>query len=196
MSDKIKIVLLGDSTVGKTCLTLKYCTNTVTQNHMSTIGVDVHNKEIDTSKGRYRLQIWDTAGQERFRSISASYLRNTDGIFVLFDITSLDTFNSVNEWFQTINENCSKGKGIVIVGNKKDLEADRKVQTDDAKALAERLKAKYIEVSAFTGEGVNDAFLLLTEEILKKGNDFEKSGGVSLDSANKKDKKKCCGGGK
>ncbi|MCQ2821632.1 MAG: GTP-binding protein [archaeon] len=193
MAEKIKIVLLGDSTVGKTCLTLKFCTDTVTKNYMSTIGVDVHNKEIETSKGTYRLQVWDTAGQERFRSISASYLRNTDGVLLLYDITNYETFTNISDWLTTIKQNCTKKQTILIVGNKKDLEDQRKVRFEEGMELAKKEGAEFIEVSAFTGDNVNEAFLKLTEQILKSGSGDKKDGdGFALGSGEQKKGKKCC----
>ena len=93
---KVKVVILGDTCVGKSCFLMRFVNNAVTQNHISTIGVDVRNKTLVTKKGKVNLQIWDTAGQEKFRSLSPSYLRNTDSVILLYDITNQETLTQAN----------------------------------------------------------------------------------------------------
>lgn len=188
--NKLKIVLLGDSTVGKTCLTLQYCTGTLGKNHMSTIGVDVHNKVMKLGNTEYRLQIWDTAGQERFRSISGSYLRNTDGVLLLFDLTAPETFDHVTDWLATIRQNCPKNEAIVLIANKLDLKEERKITYEEGLELAKKEGAQYLEVSAFSGENVEKAFEVLTQEIIKNGGG-DSVKGVELKEGNGKEKR-CC----
>ena len=114
---KVKVVILGDTCVGKSCFLMRFVNNAVTQNHISTIGVDVRNKTLVTKKGKVNLQIWDTAGQEKFRSLSPSYLRNTDSVILLYDITNQETFDHVTNWMATINQYTTKNLSTILVGN-------------------------------------------------------------------------------
>ena len=192
MSDRqLKIVLLGDSSVGKTCLTLQYITGKVEKNYLSTIGVDVHKKTITVDDQSYSLQIWDTAGQERFRAISASYLRNTDGILLLYDITNQASFDHITDWLQTIRQNCSDG-AVLLIGNKCDLKDQRQVQYVEGKELAEKENAKFLEVSAYTGENLEETFIEITKEILRVGKEKGEANGVTLKKENNRQRGGCC----
>ena len=198
MSDalKVKVVILGDTCVGKSCFLMRFVNNAVTQNHISTIGVDVRNKTLTTKKGKVNLQIWDTAGQEKFRSLSPSYLRNTDSVILLYDITNQDTFDHVTNWMATINQYATKNSSTILVGNKIDMESERKIDREDGEAMAKQYNIMFGESSAKEGKGVDEIFEQLANDIMEKngGGNENKEGGLTLDNTKKKNQRGCCGG--
>ncbi len=197
---KLKILIIGDSSVGKTSLLLKYVDNFFPETHMATIGVEYKDKKINTPKYRVTLNIWDTAGQERFKSITKSFFNKTNGILFVYDITSEETFAGVKNW---IKDSEPYGKfESVLCGNKVDLEGQRKVKIDTLKEFGLKKKMEVFETSAKTGTKVNEAFEKLVDLILKSRTDEEliKEFGVSqtqnlnLGKSNKKSKggSNCC----
>ena len=197
---KLKILIIGDSSVGKTSLLLKYVDNFFPETHMATIGVEYKDKKINTPKYRVTLNIWDTAGQERFKSITKSFFNKTNGILFVYDITSEETFAGVKNW---IKDSEPYGKfESVLCGNKVDLEGQRKVKIDSLKEFGLKKKMEVFETSAKTGTKVNEAFEKLVDLILKSRTDEEliKEFGVSqtqnlnLGKSNKKSKggSNCC----
>ena len=197
---KLKILIIGDSSVGKTGLILKYVDNFFPETHMATIGVEYKDKKINTPKYRVTLNIWDTAGQERFKSITKSFFNKTNGILFVYDITSEETFAGVKNW---IKDSEPYGKfESVLCGNKVDLEGQRKVKIDTLKEFGLKKKMEVFETSAKTGTKVNEAFEKLVDLILKSRTDEEliKEFGVSqtqnlnLGKSNKKSKggSNCC----
>lgn len=194
---KFKVVLLGDSTVGKSCLLLRFVNNTVALSHFSTIGVDVRNKTINTEFGEATLQIWDTAGQERFRGLSPSYLRNAEAVLLLYDITSSESFEHVSGWMETINKYTPSNLATILVGNKSDCEKERVISYEEGQALAEKFNILFKETSAMKGTGVNEVFTSLTCEIFKKGGAVPSSQGVKLEDAKTEERSGgcSCGGG-
>ena len=180
---KVKVVILGDTCVGKSCFLMRFVNNAVTQNHISTIGVDVRNKTLVTKKGKVNLQIWDTAGQEKFRSLSPSYLRNTDSVILLYDITNQETFDHVTNWMATINQYTTKNLSTILVGNKIDMENERKVEKEDGEIMAKQYNIMFGEASAKEGKGVDEIFERLANDIMEKnGKGSENNeGGVTLE---------------
>ncbi|XP_065885938.1 ras-related protein Rab-13-like [Dysidea avara] len=166
----IKLILIGNSSVGKTCLILRYVENTYQKNFLPTIGVDFKTKNVKYQNGRYKIQIWDTAGQERFNSIRTSFFRGAKGVIICYDITNAGSFQSIRKWMDDIENNCSSYDMpvILLVGNKRDKDHEREVERFDAETAALGLDIKYKEVSALTGEGVEDAFATIVEDIIKK----------------------------
>ena len=125
MADKkeflYKILLLGDSSVGKTCFLMRYTDNTFQEIHMSTIGLDYKLKNVQLDEGKIvKIQIWDTAGQDRFRSITKNYYKGAHGIILLYDVTNRKTFDNVRDWVEQIREEVSDKVSIILVGNKID----------------------------------------------------------------------------
>jgi Ras-related protein Rab-1A len=165
-----KILLIGDSGVGKSCLLLRYTDNTFSDNFISTIGVDFKIKTIQLDGQTVKLQIWDTAGQERFKTITSSYYRGSHGIFVVYDITDIVSFNNIRVWIEEIKKYTS-GESIqlFLVGNKKDQEANRAVETLQGQEMADQLGAKFLETSAKERVNVDQIFIELTRS-LKKSN--------------------------
>eukprot|EP01121_Diplochlamys_sp_Union-15-3_P015268 TRINITY_DN5011_c0_g4_i1.p1 TRINITY_DN5011_c0_g4~~TRINITY_DN5011_c0_g4_i1.p1 ORF type:complete len:209 (+),score=28.13 TRINITY_DN5011_c0_g4_i1:85-711(+) len=164
----IKILLIGDSGVGKSSLLLRFADNTFTDSFISTIGVDFKTKNIDIDGRNIKLQIWDTAGQERFRTITSSYYRGANGIVVVYDITNLETFKNVQKWLQEIDRYACENVFKVLVGNKCDLVNERKVPAQTAKEFADQLNLLCIEASAKEAKNVDEAFLRMAKEIKDK----------------------------
>ena len=131
-----KMLLIGNSGVGKSCLLVRYAENSFNENFFNTIGVDFKIKTISLDNQNIKLQIWDTAGQERFRTLTASYYRGAHGIIVVYDVTDRDTFENVRQWMQEIDKFATDNVCKVIVGNKCDLDDSRKVSTEEGEELA------------------------------------------------------------
>ncbi|PAV61077.1 hypothetical protein WR25_25325 [Diploscapter pachys] len=144
-----KLLLIGDSGVGKSCLLLRFADDTYTESYISTIGVD----------------FWDTAGQERFRTITSSYYRGAHGIIVVYDITDQESFNNVKQWLQEIDRYACENVNKLLVGNKSDLTAKRAVDTQAAKEYADQLGIPFLETSAKSSTNVEQAFLTMASEI-------------------------------
>ena len=168
---KLKLLIIGDSNVGKTSMLLNYTDNYFPESHLATIGVEYKVKEIKTDKYNITLQIWDTAGQERFRSITKSFFRNTNGILFVYDMTSRRSFQSVKDWIKD-SEMHDSGFEKILVGNKIDLEAKREVQTDELKEYGLKKKIDIIETSAKERINIDEAFQKIVDLIL--GNKDEK----------------------
>lgn len=188
---KFKIVILGDTCVGKSCILMRFVKNSMLHNHLSTIGIDSSTKTITTERGKATLQIWDTAGQDKFRSISQSYIRNGDAIILVYDITSDDTFQHVTTWMDAIHNMAKQDVPIILVGNKTDMENERRITTEEGQKLAEKYKLLFKEVSAMTGDGVADAFTMLTIALFDKQG-ITGNGGCKLEDAKKNNRRKRC----
>ena len=196
----LKLLLLGDSSVGKTSILLKYISNKFDESSISTVGVDYMDKIIDYNKFKIKLQIWDTSGEEKFRTITKNFYRNADGLLVVFDLTKKESYDHIKSWINEAKENNDKLKTILI-GNKLDLKDERMVTIDVAKQFAEKNNLKYIETSAKDGTNINESFQAIidllfdgksSEEIL---NEFAKQDSplcVVDDSMEVKKKKSCC----
>lgn len=160
-----KLLLIGDSGVGKSCLLLRFADDTYTESYISTIGVDFKIRTIELDGKTIKLQIWDTAGQERFRTITSSYYRGAHGIIVVFDVTDLESFNNVKQWLHEIDRYASENVNKLLVGNKCDLTSKRAVTTEQAKEFADSLGIEYLETSAKNATNVERAFTTMAAQI-------------------------------
>jgi len=160
-----KLLLIGDSGVGKSCLLLRFADHTYTESYISTIGVDFKIRTIDLDGKTIKLQIWDTAGQERFRTITSSYYRGAHGIIVVYDVTDMESFNNVKQWLAEIERYACEGVNKLLVGNKCDLVQKKVVDYDMAKAFADSLDIPFLETSAKNATNVEKAFLTMAAEI-------------------------------
>jgi len=160
-----KLLLIGDSGVGKSCLLLRFADHTYTESYISTIGVDFKIRTIELDGKTIKLQIWDTAGQERFRTITSSYYRGAHGIIVVYDVTDLESFNNVKQWLNEIDRYASENVCKLLVGNKCDLVSKKVVDFDTAKEFAEKLSIPFLETSAKAATNVEKAFLTMAAEI-------------------------------
>mgnify|MGYP004709714105 FL=1 len=189
-----KLLLIGDSGVGKSCLLLRFADNSYNSDYISTIGVDFKIKTLKLDNDKIvKLQIWDTAGQERFRTITSSYYRGAHGIIVVYDVTDLESFNNLNNWLQEIDKFGTNGVTKIIVGNKNDLVDKKQVTLEMAKEFAkEKGNLTVLETSALSSENVEQAFITMAKEIKQQmdkneqlndnddSNKIDLSGGKSL----------------
>jgi len=160
-----KLLLIGDSGVGKSCLLLRFADDTYTESYISTIGVDFKIRTISLASKTIKLQIWDTAGQERFRTITSSYYRGAHGIIVVYDVTEMESFNNVKQWLHEIDRYATEGVNKLLVGNKSDLISKKAVETQQAKDFADELAIPFLETSAKSATNVEQAFMTMATEI-------------------------------
>ncbi|KAK8760665.1 RAS oncogene family member Rab1 [Amblyomma americanum] len=160
-----KLLLIGDSGVGKSCLLLRFADDTYTESYISTIGVDFKIRTIELEGKTIKLQIWDTAGQERFRTITSSYYRGAHGIIVAYDVTDQESFNNVKQWLQEIDRYACENVNKLLVGNKCDLTTKKVVDYTTAKEFADQLGIPFLETSAKNATNVEQAFMTMAAEI-------------------------------
>ncbi|KAJ8495006.1 hypothetical protein ONZ51_g1953 [Trametes cubensis] len=163
-----KLLLIGDSGVGKSCLLLRFAEDAFTDSYLSTIGVDFKIRTIELDGKTVKLQIWDTAGQERFRTIAAAYYRGAHGIIMVYDVTEMgksQTFTNVKGWLQEIEKYASETVKKLIIGNKSDLVERKVVEYSLAKEFADSLSIPFIETSAKNSTNVEEAFTLMAKTI-------------------------------
>ncbi|KAJ3436888.1 ras and ef-hand domain-containing protein [Anaeramoeba flamelloides] len=163
---KKKVVIIGNSSVGKTSLLLHYTEHRFRSTLESTIGIDYREKDLVVSNQEVHLQIWDTAGQERFKTITRSYYRNCDGIIVVYDVTQTESFEQVKGWVESVHKYAEEEVPILVIGNKIDLSSKRAVNERQGKELAKTLGTEFIETSAKTGVNINFGFEMLTKKML------------------------------
>jgi Ras-related protein Rab-8A len=160
----IKLLIIGDSGVGKTCFLLRFSDDNFTASHLTTIGIDFKLKTMEIDGKTIKLQIWDTAGQERFRTITQTYYKGAMGIILAYDCTDENSFNNIRNWVQQIKMHASDNVSKVLIGNKCDR-PDKKITTEQGEALAQELGIKFFETSAKTNINVNETFKFIAKEI-------------------------------
>ena len=195
----LKIIILGSSTVGKSSIYLRYFNNKFNVNTMVTVGVDFKTKyfKFDDEK-EIKINFVDTAGQEKYRAISQNYLKGTDGVIFVFDLTKKETFQLIADWMQFMKEHNKMNIGKILFGNKNDLISEREISYEEGKKLANELECNYYEGSAKTGENVE----ILMQEIARitylewKNNDEDKDtirlSNKSFNSSVNHNNKRCC----
>ena len=187
-----KILLLGDSSVGKTCFLMRYADNTFQEIHMSTIGLDYKLKNVQIDDGKIvKIQIWDTAGQDRFRSITKNYYKGAHGIILLYDVTSRKTFENVKNWVTQIKEEVSDKVTIILVGNKIDDESNRKVSTEEGEQMAKECGLNFFETSAKSGINIDTTFNELVKKTVETYSKIDEKGD-KLKAKKSGKTKKCC----
>ena len=192
----VKILTIGESGVGKTCVLRRFVENKFLKNHLATIGIDFKTRVIDVNGLNIKLKIWDTAGQERFRNITNQYYKGADGILLVYDVTDEESYNKIHDWMDQITSNTdNEDIGLVLLGNKCDME-QRTVTEQMGKDLANDLKISYYETSALSGQGITEAFKGLTIDIMKKKKlNVDGDGNIELNKKGGKKNKKdsdCC----
>ncbi|XP_038640262.1 ras-related protein Rab-8-like isoform X2 [Scyliorhinus canicula] len=163
-----KLLLIGDSGVGKTCLLFRFCDDAFTTTFISTIGIDFKIKTVEFDGKKIKLQIWDTAGHERFRTITSAYYRGAMGIMLVYDITQAKSFDNVKNWIRDIEEHASTDVERMILGNKCDVNEKRQVPKEQGEKLAIDYGIKFLETSAKSSINVEEAFSTLTCDIMTK----------------------------
>ena len=187
-----KILLLGDSTVGKTCFLLRYVDDSFLDLHMATIGLDYRLKTLILEEQKIvKVQLWDTAGQDKFRAITRNYYKGANGIILIFDVTNVKSYENIKKWINEIKEEISEKVAIVLIGNKIDNVQERKISKEQGDKLASEIGVKFFETSAKTGEGINESVFFLVKKIFENDPEVKnKYQGRNLKMYNKK--RKCC----
>lgn len=162
-----KLLLIGDSGVGKSSIVLRFADETFTENYISTIGVDFKIRTLDYKDKKIKLQIWDTAGQERFRTITTSYYRGAHGVIIVFDLTDLYSFLNIEDWIEMVTKYGNTNPQIILVGNKSDLIQDRKIDVNIIANLVNKFDLKYLETSAKNDTNICNIFESLVAKLLK-----------------------------
>lgn len=163
-----KLLLIGDSGVGKSCILLRFADDTFTESYISTIGVDFKIRTVGLGEKTIKLQIWDTAGQERFRTITSSYYRGAQGIIVVYDCTDQESFNNVKQWLEEIDRYACDNVNKLLVGNKSDLTTKKVVDYATAESYAKQLNIPFLETSAKNAVNVEQAFMTMAKDIMNR----------------------------
>ncbi|XP_061167333.1 ras-related protein Rab-26-like isoform X5 [Saccostrea echinata] len=164
-----KVMLIGDSGVGKTCLLVRFKDGAfLSGSFISTVGIDFRNKVVDVDGTKVKLQIWDTAGQERFRSITRAYYRDANALLLLYDVSNKASFDNIRAWLGEINEYAQEDVVIMLLGNKADMTTERVIRTEDGERLANEYNVAFMETSAKTGMNVDLAFMAVAKDLKMK----------------------------
>ena len=186
-----KILLLGDSQVGKSCILTRYIDNSFKENHLSTFGLDYKMKDVQLDDGKnVKVQIWDTAGQDRFRSVTRNYFKGANGIILIYDITFKETFENVRNWIKQIKEEVSEKVCIILVGNKIDKGEERVITKEEGEKMANEYNLKFFECSAKTGDNIDKIFKEVVTKTVENFSKVDKKDSKKLKNQNKK--KGCC----
>lgn len=165
----IKLLFIGDSGVGKSCLLLRYSDDSFTSSFITTIGIDFKIKSIVIDDSKIKLQIWDTAGQERFRTITTAYYRGAMGILLVYDVTDENSFKNVGNWMKQIEQNAADNVNKILIANKCDVDpSERKVSFEQGQALANQYGIQFYETSAKTNYNVDAAFMSISKDIVTR----------------------------
>ncbi|XP_013413854.1 ras-related protein Rab-10 [Lingula anatina] len=188
-----KLLLIGDSGVGKTCLLFRFSDDAFNTTFISTIGIDFKIKTVELGGKKIKLQIWDTAGQERFHTITTSYYRGAMGIMLVYDITNARTFENISKWLRNIDEHANEDVEKMILGNKCDMDDKRQVPKERGDAIAREHCIPFLETSAKSNINVEKAFMDLAQAILDKTPSRDsQGGGVDITSQRDQNKGSCC----
>ena len=190
--NEIKLIVLGNTSVGKSSFILKYIEDKFVLNYIATLGIDFKQKKLKLKNGQeVRLRIYDTAGQERFKSVAVSFIKKAEGVILIYDIGNKATFESLEEWIKNIKESGKENLPIILVGNKCDLPPEkRQVELIEGKDKAEEFNLPFFETSCKEGINIKEVFEKIVEDITGKSN--WSSGGEFKIFNKSKSKRKCC----
>ena len=198
----VKVILIGDSSVGKTNIMTKYLKNEFKEDSKATVGVEFGSKNFTIEGHSIKAQIWDTAGQERYRSITNAYYKGAKGAFVVYDITRKETFSSIDKWITDLRSSADKKINIILIGNKTDLEQNREVTKEQGSEKSKAFGVAFMETSANNGENIEQAFDEMMQQVfniyrseIKKEEELAGSiegQNINVDSENKGEGKKGC----
>ena len=200
--ERINIMTLGNSEVGKTCYILKYTENFFQELYLTTVGIDFKMKTETINNKQYKLFLYDTTGQEKYKSIALNIIRNAQGIILMYDITNKKSFESIPEWIKSIRDSKGENFPMILLGNKLDKEDIRVISEKEGKELADEYGIKFFETSNKTGVNIQESGMALVNEILKIKENEIKDSFVSKSSLNSKlsskrttlksEEKRCC----
>lgn len=194
---QIKLLTIGDSGVGKTCLLLRYANDSFSPTFITTIGIDFKIKTIELDGKIIKLQIWDTAGQERFRTITTSYFRGAQGILLVYDVTDRGSFDNISNWVAQIQQHADLNVNKILIGNKCDVDPSKIVVTEEeGRRLAEEYGIQFFLTSAKNNLNVVQAFEAIATDVknrLMRDGVGPKKTGTTISTPPDKNKKACCG---
>ena len=202
----VKVILIGDSGVGKTNIMSKFLKNQFLEDSKATVGVEFGSKLFIQQGHKIKAQIWDTAGQEKYKAITSAYYKGSKGALVIYDITQKETFANIEKWVNDLKCKGDPKITIIIIGNKNDLEEKRQISKEQGEEKAKSFGCAFLETSAFSGDNIEKAFEMMVKEIYDKftsdigGDDEEeldsneKGEDLKLENVNpdNNEKKKCC----
>ncbi|CAF1499059.1 unnamed protein product [Rotaria magnacalcarata] len=168
-----KILIIGDSGVGKTTILQRFAQDYYSTEYVATIGVDFQIRTLEIDSKRSKLQIWDTAGQDRFKCVVSSFYRNANGVIICFDLTDLESFRNANNWLEEVKRYCPEQTPTFLIGTKSDLKTRRMVSPDMIKSYAEKYNLSYLETSSKTNENVEKCFVDFTRILVTHTNQIE-----------------------
>mmetsp|Transcript_27513 Transcript_27513/g.49565 ORF Transcript_27513/g.49565 Transcript_27513/m.49565 type:complete len:198 (+) Transcript_27513:3831-4424(+) len=190
----LKVVVLGDSAVGKTSLALRFVTGTFKLDTDSTVGASFITKTIETGSGKVKFNIWDTAGQERYRAIVRMYYKDVSAALLVYDITKPQSFFNLERWYSELKKHVEEDVVVVIVANKDDLVAEEAVSIDSAKSFAARIGGRYFRTSCKNDSGVTELFNEVAQDCMRRHISFTSRPrqSVTLDESKNEGKSSCC----
>ena len=186
---KCQLLIIGDAAVGKTCILRRFAQDTFNSNYISTLGIDFFTKDVILDKKKIHIKIWDTAGQERYRSLTQGFFKNGQGILIVYAINNKESFNGLNYWIDSLKNSINaENRDIpaIILGNKIDI-SDREVSKEDAENFAKKNNYNYFEVSAKTGQGIDESIKFLIKKVIE--NNEESNNNFKSIKIEKDDKK-------
>ena len=199
-----KIIIIGDTNVGKSNILGRYVNNEFKEDTKSTVGVEFGSKKLKIENSLIKLQIWDTAGEERYRAITSAYYKGSKGCFIVYDITNPQSFEDIQKWYEEIIRSGDKGVSVILVGNKCDLENERKITKEMGKNKAKEMNCPFYETSALNNTMIEEVFKIIAEDIYNKIKNEKKEEDdddieivkdenkiININIENKK-RKKCC----
>ena len=191
---KCQLLIIGDSTVGKTSILNRYTNGEFNSNYLATVGLDFFKKDEIFDGKTVRIKIWDTAGQERYKSLTQGYFRNAEGILIVFDVSNSETFEHLKYWIQSVKTHIHLDKGqvpAIIIGNKIDI-FEREVSKEDGEKYAKEEKMEYFETSAKNGKGVDECIKFLIKKVLKiqnaRNGELMENESIKIEEVSKKEK--------
>lgn len=193
----IKLIVLGDMAVGKSCFLLRFAENNFQEGYIMTVGFDYKNQYIEIDGKKVKVQVWDTTGQERFMSITKNMFLRTQGIILMYDITRMDSFKNISKWLSSLREVASPQFPLGLVGNKCDMEDRREVSYQEGEQMAKENNLFFLEASAKENINVKEIFVHLSKEVINQNNQqqiIENKNIKDLTKVRNKNnqKKKCC----
>ena len=197
---KCQLLIIGDSTVGKTSILSRFANGTFNSNYLATVGLDNFTKDETIDDKNVHIKIWDTAGQERYKALTKGFFRNAEGIMIVYDVTNQESFENLKNWIQSIKDNMGNDFleriPVVIIGNKIDSD-EREIKTEDAESFCKQQNYPYFETSSKTGENIDNTIRFLVKKVIdvnsdnKEGNNGNGNIKINSEEHNKKEKSGC-----